>query len=998
MRFRLCCRAALVAAGLSTAAAHADVANLSDVFQHPPESARPWVYWYFMDGNMSGPGMRADLESMKGAGLGGAIFLEVNVGIPRGPVTFMGDEWQRLVAGAMVDADRLGLQVALGTGPGWCGAGGPWVTPDLAMQHLVGSQTRAAGPARFDQVLPQPKPRTPFFGMATLVPPFKQQWETYYRDEAVVAFPTPAGKARTGDIGERALYFRAPFSSAKGVKPYLPEVAATQPVPADQCVDPATVVDLTGKMDASGRLVWDVPPGAWTIVRLGRTLTGQTTRPAPVPGLGWETDKFNPAALDAHFAAYVDKVLRAVPPAAVGGSAGLTMLHFDSWEMSSQNWSAGFRDAFRSRRGYDPLPYLPAMLGRVIGSPDATERFLWDLRQTAQELVVANQAMHLRDLAHARGLTLSLEPYDLDPCADLKLGMAADLPMGEFWSTDHGFHTEYSIIEATSVGHTMGRPVIGAESFTAGADEHWLQYPGSMKAQTDWALCAGINKFVIHRCEHQPAEDQFPGMTMGPYGVHWERTQTWWPMVPAYHAYLTRCSALLRQGRPVADVLYLTPEGAPMVFQPPASALAGPMGDRRGYSFDGCCPDVLLDRVSVRDGKLVFPDGMTYRLLVLPELRSMTPALLAKVDQLLRAGATVIGGPPDRAPGLTGDAEVRQLARTIWGNPAPATGPATAVAAADAPWPRRSVGGGTLVVDPTVPTFPNLYPDYAVTAAVLSGMGVPPDFDADAPIRFVHRRLAGDAQASDLYFVANTQPQVVETVCRFRATGAPQWWDAVTGRARPLTALSTRDGVTSIPMRFDPLGSGFVVFAPATPVPQRPPATSPANFAVPRTLLTVAGPWTVHFDPRWGGPARVTFDALTDWTKRSEPGIRGYSGRATYETTFAADAVALSADRPTTLCLGNVKDIASVRLNGRDLGVAWCVPWRVAVPAGTLQPSNRLEVTVANLWVNRLITDAGLPEAQRLTRTTWNPFKPTSTLQPSGLLGPVTVEVDGDPR
>lgn len=639
-------------------------------FREPPPEARPWVYWFFMDGNWSRAGITADLEAMRTAGLGGGLMVEVDVGIPRGPVKFMSPEWQELFRFAVKEAERLGLQLALNAGPGWTGSGGPWVKPEQSMQHLVASETNAAGPARFQATLPKPAPRSPFFGEGTLTPELKKARDEFYRDVAVLAFPTPAGHARIADVDEKALYFRAPYSSQPGVKPFLPAPAQYPPLPVEECIAANRILDLTDKLGADGGLDWNVPAGQWTILRFGRRSTGQTTRPAPLPGLGFECDKFDPAALDAQYAAFVEVLLRGLGPRQNPG-AGWTMLHIDSWEMSSQNWTGRFREEFRNRRGYDLLRYLPVLTGRVVGSAELSERFLWDLRQTAQELVVENHALHLRELGRRDGFRLSIEPYDMNPCADLSLGGAADVPMCEFWGKGHGFATEFSAFEAVSIAHTLGRPIVAAESFTSGDSERWQLYPGAMKGQGDWALCAGVNRFVFHRYQHQPWLDRWPGMTMGPYGVHWERTQTWWEMVGAYHRYLARCQFLLRRGLPVADICYLVPEGAPQVFRPPKSATHGDPPDRLGYNFDGCAPEVLMQHAAVNQGRLVFPGGMSYRVLVLPRFETMTPGLLRKVRELVTAGATVVGEPPRKSPGLSSypecDAAVRRLAEELWG-------------------------------------------------------------------------------------------------------------------------------------------------------------------------------------------------------------------------------------------------------------------------------------------------------------------------------------------
>lgn len=1106
--------------------------NLEDEFSNPPDSARPWVYWFFMDGNLTREGITADLEAMKKAGIGGALYMEVGVGIERGPVEFMSEQWQALIGHAFSEADRLGLQMAMAAGPGWCGTGGPWVKPEQSMQHLVASETTASGPATFDAVLPRPRPRTPFFGEGTLTPDLRKTWEDFYRDVVLLAFPTPEGNARIADVDEKALYFRPPYSSQPGVKPFLPAPAEHAAVPTEQCVASNEIIDLTNKLAPDGRLVWDVPAGNWTIMRFGRTITGQTSRPAPEPGLGLESDKFDPAAIDAHFDAFIETLLKGTGKPGTPGR-GLTTLHFDSWEMSSQNWSGKFREEFAKRRGYDLMRFLPAMIGRVVDSNEISERFLWDLRQTAQELVIENHVLRLKELGRRHGLELSIEPYDLNPCSDLTLGGAADVPMCEFWSKGWGFSSEFSCIEAASIAHTMGRPVVGAEAFTAAPGEDWRQHPASMKAQGDWALCAGINRFVFHRYQAQPWLDRFPGMTMGPYGVHWERTQTWWDMVGAYHLYLSRCQELLRRGLFVADILYLSPEGAPNVFRPPSSAVKGNPPDRRGYNFDGCAPDALIERASVKDGQIVFPDGMSYRLLVLPRFETMTPRLLQKVVSLVEDGATVIGAPPRKSPSLTDypecDQQVQQLAAKLWGtddavpqrsvgkgrivldaessqpaetnplaqarwiwfpegNPAAAApvgeryfrrdfeiGGTRVIQSAQAtmtadnsfalsvngtsagagnnftvtqtmevsallrpgnnvltvvatngdnrPNPAGLIGsltirftdGGTTVVNTDsqwsasitadgtpsaamelgsfdMPPWPlnataawqrDLYPSYDTTAQVLSEMGVPTDFETDGNLRYIHRH-DGDA---DLYFVANPEGQMQTAACRFRVTGRkPEWWDPITGTRRDLPEFSEVDGLTTIPLRLEPFESGFVVFRSPVENVTRPGP----NFPEWKAALTITAPWDVSFDPKWGGPEKVVFATLEDWSKRPEPGIQRYSGKVVYRTTF--DCPSDTARSRCILSLGTVKNIASVELNGKDLGTVWCDPWRAEIPDGVLQDrENLLTITVANLWVNRLIGDSGLPQDKRLTWTTYKPFHPDSPLQESGLLGPVAV-------
>ncbi|MEN6336404.1 MAG: glycosyl hydrolase, partial [Phycisphaerales bacterium] len=621
-----------------------------------------------MDGNLSREGITADLEAMKQAGIGGVILMEVDVGVPRGPVRFMSEPWRAMFKHAVTEAERLGLQMTLNAGPGWTGSGGPWVKVEQSMQHLVAGETRVTGGQQFRGVLPQPQPRPPFFGPVPAE--LESQRSGFYRDVAVLAFPTPADGPGIADLDDKALYVRAPYSSQPGVKPFMPAPAKDSTLSG---IVRDRIADLTDRLDPNGRLTWDVPEGEWTILRFGRTTTGANTRPAPQPGLGFECDKFDPAALDTHFDAFVGTLLRDIGPRPIDRKVGWTMLHIDSWEMGSQNWSEGFREEFQRRRGYDPLPYLPVMTGRVVDSLGVTERFLWDLRQTAQELVIENHAQHLKALGRQYGFGLSIEPYDMNPCSDLSLGGVADIPMCEFWAQGYGFDSAFSCIEATSIAHTLGRPIVAAEAFTSDSREAWKLYPGAMKRQADWAFCMGINRLVFHRFAHQPWLDRRPGMTMGPYGVHYERTQTWWPMVGAWHQYLARCQAMLQRGRTVADICCLAPEGAPHVFRPPASAVqgSGPLRDRKGYSFDGCAPETLLVGATVKNGQLVLAGGASYRVLVLPNQQIMTPPLLRKIRDLVEAGATVIGPRPIQSPSLSDyprcDQEVLNLSAQLWG-------------------------------------------------------------------------------------------------------------------------------------------------------------------------------------------------------------------------------------------------------------------------------------------------------------------------------------------
>ena len=974
--------------------------TLKSGFLNPPDSARPGVYWYFMDGNMSKEAMTADLESMKSAGIGNVLFLEVNIGVPRGKVNLLSEQWQDMFAHAVKEAERLGITISLGVGPGWSGSGGPWVSGHESMQHLVSSVIKVSGNSPKPLILPKPVPKAPYFGEGAFTPELKKRWNDFYEDVAVLAFPTPSEEYKISDIDEKALYYRAPYTSVPGTKQFLPSIANYSEPSEKAVVKQNGLIDITQYLKPDGSLDWKVPKGNWTIMRLGSRNNGAVTRPAPMPGVGFEADKFDTTAINAHMANFTGKLFKKTGIPDKNKQGGLKWLHMDSWEMGAQNWSPKFREEFKKRRGYDPLPYYPVYAGLVVESLEKSERFLWNLRQTGQELVIENHARHLKKYGQKYNMGFSIEPYDMNPTADMELGAIADVPMCEFWSKGYGFNSSFSCIQAASIAHINGAPVMAAEAFTA-AEDAWRQYPGSMKNQGDWAYATGINKFVYHTFQHQYLSDDLkPGMTMGPYGVHWDRSQTWWPMAEGYHKYVGRCQYMLQQGKTVADILYLTPEGAPHVFKAPASALTGDefLPDRREYNFDGCSPSQLLT-ASVKDNRIVFPSGATYRLLVLPASPTMTPALLNKIESLLMEGAVIVGNPPIKSPSLVNypdcDQEVALKAMLLWGKfeaPKEIT--------------ELSKGKGKIYWGGKFSNLklPELYPEYNATIEILKQMKVKPDFISTGPVRYTHHIQ----DTGDLYFVSNRTNESIDPVSTFRADkGSPELWDPLTGTVRPIEKFKKSDNQTEIPLHFEPYQSYFIHF-------NKNKTDAPAgseNFPQPKIYSDVKGPWNVSFNPRWGGPKSITFENLSDWTKSQVEGIRYYSGIANYHNTIEISKEKL-ADKKSDLFLnlGEVCQMARVKLNGKDLGVVWTAPFEMNITDALVPGINQLDIEVANLWANRLIGDEqfqddGIKNNQwpewiekklprtsgRFTFTTFKYYKKDSQLIRSGLIGPVRI-------
>jgi hypothetical protein len=851
----------------------------------------------------------------------------------------------------------------------------------------------------------------PFFGENSLTSELKAIRDGWYSDVRVLAFPTPAGTERIQNIDNKALFYRAPYTSQPGVEPFI-KMALSYPENKSSAVPKENIIDLTNRLRPDGNIEWLVPPGKWTIIRLGTRNNGAVTRPAPMPGLGFEADKFDTASFRAHYDAYVGKLLERVKPVKSPDGGGWRMIHIDSWEMGAQNWSNGFVEQFIKRRGYDPMLFLPVYYGYIINSTMESERFLWDIRQTSNELIAENHAGYFKELGRRSGFTLSIEPYDMNPSADLDLGSISDVPMCEFWSDGYGFNSAFSCIEATSIAHVTGKPVVAAEAFTADHSEAWKKYPGDMKNQGDWALAMGINRIIFHTFAHKPLGDQYlPGMTMGPYGVHWDRGQTWWPMVEEYHKYLSRCQFLLSQGKPVADILYLAPEGAPQVFLPPKSAMDGTsvLPDKKGYSFDGCSPKYLVANASVINSRISFPGGSSYRILVLPDIPTMTPELLSKIDLLLKAGAFVVGYPPKMSPSLTNypdvDINIRNLAESIWG---------FTDNNKDNVW-KRYLNGSVYIPlrkAKAANEESDLYPDYEVTFNILRDLGLKQDFISSGNIRYIHRALAD----REIYFVSNRTGMLVEDTCFFRdGTSYAELWNPVTSEIKPVISNARENEGARLRIVLEPWQSCFVVFYHDKQKWDNGSADS-TGFPVKKEVLTLKGPWKAEFSKEWGGPGTVLFDTLCDWTSRPEEGIRFYSGTVPYTIDFSLpEEIDPGARNRIYLNLGRVMNMARIKLNGKDLGVLWTPPMEVMINKALKKGNNHLEIEVANLWVNRLIGDESMPwdgvekgqwpewllkgtprTSGRYTFTTHRYYKKDDPLLPSGLTGPVRIMITGE--
>ena len=725
-----------------------------------------------------------------------------------------------------------------------------------------------------------------------------------------------------------------------------------------------STVDVTKFMDKDGRLTWDAPAGAWGVLRIGYTLHGNKVKCVGSGPTGFEIDPMSAGAMDAHFAATGAKLI-----ADAGALAGksLQYFHIDSWEIGQPTWTPAMRQEFRKRRGYDPLLYLPAVLGQTVDDAETTGRFLADYRRTAADLTAANYYGRLRELTRKGGLRgthpESGGPFFKHWIDALQCEGINDIPMGEFWKrnveptgpiTWHP-NKNPSIKQVACAAHIYGKPVCQAEAFTAFAAD-WTATPWNMKDIGDEAFCHGLTRYVLCFWVHQPRLDAKPGNQWVRVGTHFDPNITWWDMGHGWLRYIARCQHMLRQGFFVADFAYFRGEDIPGFIAP--RDLQKPLRPA-GFDYDALSADVLLHRATAKDGRLVLPDGMSYRYLVLPHNPSWTvsPAVLQKIKALAQGGVTVVGPRPARATGLTNfpqcDEAVKKLADALWNVPG------------------RVISGKTL-------------------DEIVRKDGLAPDVEfrnvrPKARLDWIHRRR-GDIE---IYFLSNqaAAPATAEVV--FRVSGKqPELWDAVTGQIRDLPDWREKDGRTVVPLALAPRQSYFVVFRR-----KAKNAKNGKNFPGLKQVAEIAGPWNVSFDPKWGEPKSVVFEKLVDWTKRPEPGIRYYSGTATYRKTFDLPETSRRGKTRIYLDLGRVRNLAAVRLNGKDLGVVWTAPWHMEITGAVKPTGNRLEIDVVNLWPNRLIGDAALPAGKRRTVTNVKTYKNNSPLLESGLLGPVTLQV-----
>jgi hypothetical protein len=928
--------------------------TLLKAFQSPPDSAKLRVYWFWIYNRIDKAGITRDLEEFKAKGISG-VNLICNGGYagkePEPGVTFLSSEWRALFRHAVSEAKRLHIEIGFNLAGGWT-LMGPSVTKDNAMKKVVSAQLKVAGSAKFSGTLPQPE----------LV-------EGYYHDIMVQAF-------------------RVPDST--------------------KIIDPKSIIDLTGKLSASGHFEWDVPAGNWVILRTGYTLTGHPwSKWKAYPegdtfkgGEGYEIDYLSRAALDDYFA-HLGKTVIA-EAAKAGGH--LDYLWSDSWECGKLTWTQDFANQFSKFRGYDLKAYMPVLAGYNVINADVSARFKDDFDRTIQDCIAENFYGHFEELCHQHGMKVGNEaggPNDIPPQDVLKNFGHSDIVAGEFWvngtrNAPGGYNKNrrerLNLKQTSAAAHLYGKRQAEAEAFTEQEKDgtHWSLGPGDLKPYANDAFCEGINRFMLHAATCQRPSDGKPGFEYCA-GQHFTPNITWWEQSPAFFSYLSRCQYMLQQGNFVGDVCFYLGERPPLLAPP--KYLIPTLGP--GYDCDYSNPEALLTRMKVKNKRIVLPDGMSYKLLVLQNCTSpsaeianevgsyqglsvspipsnaMSLPVIKKIRELINMGATVVGPPPVISAELKNypecDVEVRKIAAEIWGD---LDGKIRT---------QRRLGKGRIIWGKT-------------PREILFADGVTPDFtftgqaEHSDQFDYIHRKNG----ETDIYFVINRTNQDETRDFTFRVGGKqPEIWDALTGKMIIAKAYHQENGSTTLPIQLSSFGSYFVVFRKAIATNGKGEAAR--NSPQLAEAVKLDGSWTTSFDPAWGGPAKTTFPELISWTKRPEEGIKFYSGKATYTKTFDLD----KKNKPKRLFLdlGNVKDVAVISLNGKKLGILWCAPWRVEITNAVKPTGNVLQVDVINLWANRVVHDLSLPKEKRLTKThevfRFDMLNVNTPLLESGLLGPV---------
>ena len=953
----------------------ASLTELRTGFVTPPPAARLRCYWWWLNGNTDAATITNDLEQMKAKGFGGALLVDAdgadqdgNADVPAGP-TFGSKPWTALYLHALREADRLGLEITLNITSGW-NLGGPGVTPQYASKVLTWSGTQVEGGKAMTLALPMPASKNGFYRqIAVLAYPLAHGRALAPQPGSEIARTPKSGaaeQARSAEIRTRRSAGEEAGFSMPNTSEMLIDTVPGDPTGAAIYADTRAtdVQNLTSKVGADGVLRWLPPAGDWEILRIGYTDSGVRVSTASGAWQGLAIDYMSRAAFQNYWRRSVEPLLIAARP-----FHSLKYLATDSWEMGGENWTDTFREEFLRRRGYDPVPWLPVVAGRIVGSRDQSTRFLTDLRRTVADLITANQYGTFAEDAHAYGLGVQAEsggPHGA-PIDALETFRTAAMPQTEFWSQNAHRSTDearFFTKEAASAAHIYGQRLVAAEGETSVGPQWSESLATDLKPSFDMSITEGMNRLVWHQFTSSPASTDLPGQEYFA-GTHLNPKVTWWNAGTAFFLYLNRVQFVMQQGLPVDDLLYFYGDNVPNFVRLKAD---DPAHVLPGYDYDVTDEDALLHTIDMAGGRLRGPSGMQWKALALPETRRISLPVLKRVEKYVAEGGTVIGLKPQSTTGREmpqTQAAFQALADKLWGAQCPVGS-------------RHAYGKGQLFCT-------------ADAHAAFAAMGLPPDVtvlgdnqrvlgaSSTSALDYIHQRIGG----TDLYFLRNGSNMVSRHQVSFRITGElPQVWDPLTGtmQAAPGARLLPV-GRVEVPVALPPFGSSILVFAKSIGHPVAPHA--PTTDTMP---VTVTGKWGIAFQAGRGAPQTpVETTALKSWTTWSDLGVRYFSGTATYQATVTAPAVA--AGKRVWLRFPMVLEIGQVTINGKSAGTVWAEPFMLRVDPFLHPGANHLSIAVTNLWPNRIIGDLQPSAKKHYTSTNIRRYKADSPLLPSGLIG-----------
>ena len=943
--------------------------QLKENFKNPSRESGVNCWWWWLNGNVNKAAITKDLEAMKSRNFQGAMIFDAgghnqrgNKDIPTGPL-FGSDEWNELFVFAMEEAKRLGLEMGFNIQSGW-NIGGPRVTPKYTAKQITFSETKISGNKKVKLKLKLPKIRKDF-----------------YEDIAVLAIPLKSSNKIKSGISD--LDLKLGYHELGGSAPDTRFLLSNNPrdgkdkkSKATYAIQKGDILNLSSKMNKDGSLSWDAPIGKWSIIRFGYTCTNSHVSTSSGNWQGSVLDYMSTEAFDFYWNDVVEPIFEAA-----GEHVGTTLKYMetDSWECGGMNWTDNFSEEFENYRGYDLNNFLPIVAGYVVEDIKTSNAFLSDFRKTLGDLVAYNHYARFQEYAHK--YNMGIQPESAGPHAGPMDGIKnygfSDIVMSEFWSPSPHRprpNNRFFLKQASSAAHIYGKKIVGAESFTT-IGPHWNdELWHDQKSAFDHEICAGLNRMYFHTFTCSPPEMGLPGQEYFA-GTHVNPQVTWWEQSGAFIDYMHRTQSIVQEGKFVADVLYYYGDHVPNVFPFKHSDPAGVMP---GFDYDVSDETIFL-KLKMKDGRLLVPGGVEYKVLVLPDHKVLSMAVLKKVESLLNEGAHIIAYKPERLESLVegekAQNDFHKLADKIWGK-------------ADTEKGEKEYGNGELVWGVTAREY--LLAKEVPTDFIIIGNKSKIDFD------YIHYTIG----KSDVYFVTNQTTARQKINCQFRVAGKqPELWDAITGEIRDAKAFTQNDGLTTVPLTLEPYAAIMVLFNKV--IDENKNGTANRNYSDFKTIKDFAGEWKVTFDPKWGGPASVTFYELTDWALHTNEGIKYYSGMAIYNKTFHIDFEPQEGEQ-YFLQLGSVKDvgIAEVKINGKDKGVLWTKPFRVEISNALQKGNNKLEIKVVNSWFNRVAGDEMFPNKKKYTNTNAvliNDFRGRPRkeipLESSGLLGPVIIEL-----